>query len=371
MDILIQDEGFSDSFSLHEALLYACEDAVEGSGAFAFVSARGAGLFLEDPVFQSMISNGRFRLIVGMDAVTDTAALAKLTQIRNSHPSLQVLAFLNSTPSSLFHPKCSWFRNRRGGVVVVGSGNMTIGGLRKNREIYSVKDVSLGEINKLKRLWDKWLDESASLLKPLNDVAVVEQARKNQLKRRAIREVIEEPVSEEELAQIGPAGDDDYGDWAYPVSSIVLIAEIPRGAGRWNQANFDASTFQSFFGATPGESGQRILLRYVEDGGSLAEIESRPSVSVRSQNYRFELAAAAGKDYPSSGRPIGVFVRVSTRMFIYSLVLPNDSPHRQLDDWLTSHWTGRDDRMKRITTNYSEVSGLMASIGLDRFLVSN
>ena len=64
--------------------------------------------------------------------------------------------------------------------------------------------------------------------------------------------------------------------------------------------------------------------------GSVAEQEVRPAVAVKSQNYRFELAAAAGITYPDNGRPIGVFVRIATRTFLYSIQMPNDQANQAL-----------------------------------------
>ncbi len=51
--------------------------------------------------------------------------------------------------------------------------------------------------------------------------------------------------------------------WQFYPDCEVLIAEIPRSGNRWKQANFDIDTFQNFFGATPGDNSQRILLRNI------------------------------------------------------------------------------------------------------------
>ena len=97
--------------------------------------------------------------------------------------------------------------------------------------------------------------------------------------------------------------------------------------------------------------GYIILLRSVKNSGLLGEIESRPSVSVKSKNYRFELEAAAGLDYPSgANRPIGVFICVSVRMFLYVLAMPTDPFYNTINQFLHQNWEGRTDRMKRINS---------------------
>ncbi len=76
---------------------------------------------------------------------------------------------------------------------------------------------------------------------------------------------------------------------------------------------------------------------------------NRPPVAVKSQNYRFELAAASGREYPDAGRPIAVFVRMVGRTFFYRLLMPEDADYELVDAILT-RWAGpeqRADRMRR------------------------
>ena len=137
------------------------------------------------------------------------------------------------------------------------------------------------------------------------------------LKKEDKADIIAIPITDEEI-------DVDAAYWTISSESDVLIAEIPRSGNRWKQANFDKNTFENYFGATCGENGAyRILLKCVNSDGSMCKTEIRPSVSVSSQNYRFELEAANGLAYPSDGnRPIAIFARVSQRDFIYTLLMP-------------------------------------------------
>jgi hypothetical protein len=141
----------------------------------------------------------------------------------------------------------------------------------------------------------------------------------------------------------------------FPPDSAVLVAEIPKSGDRWNQANFDVGTYENYFGARVGTQ-RRIILQHISDSGQLASLESRPSVEVASQNYRFELAAAAGIIYPSNGRPIGVFIRQHNGVFIYRLILPSDSSYAKVRLILDSEWTGRTDRMRRVVTTAARLA---------------
>lgn len=146
----------------------------------------------------------------------------------------------------------------------------------------------------------------------------------------------EEELEAEEAPVVGPSP-----------SGRVLIAEIPRAGGRWKQANFDLRTFRGFFGVRP-DTVRRVVLQHVDESGELGALESRQSVSVRSQNYRFELAAAAGLQYPVAGCPIAVFVEIAPRTYRYRLLMPGDPRYRTADALLRREWKGRRDRMRRV-----------------------
>jgi hypothetical protein len=136
----------------------------------------------------------------------------------------------------------------------------------------------------------------------------------------------------------------------------VLVAEIPKAAGRWKQANFDLATWTGFFGAREG-SQRTIKLRHVEADGTLGPLETRRSVAVKSRNFRFELDAAGGIPYPIQGRPIVVFLRLESGDFLYRLVLPHyGDEHARLDKFLTNRWYGRNDRMRRIRATVEDLS---------------
>jgi hypothetical protein len=137
-------------------------------------------------------------------------------------------------------------------------------------------------------------------------------------------------------------------------SDAVLVAEIPRGGSRWNQANFNLETFRGFFGASPGKT-QRIILTHIAIDGTAGNQEIRPSVSVKSNNHRFELEAASGLAYPSKGRPIAIFVRVATRTFRYRLLMPGDLGYRQAARFLNQRAPQDGNQMQRFVTTVKEV----------------
>ena len=376
MRFCIQDPSYKESMYLHESLLMACEDGVTGGGAYAFASQGGIELLFADETFNRFMDTGYFYLVVGMDDITNVKALRTLRDFEEQYNGhLIVKAYVHNSRGSTFHPKYSWFKKKESGVLVIGSGNLTQQGLRHNREAYTVVDCDEKTIDGIVEEWNSWIAHSQPFLFDVDDSLVLSIAAKNTTKTNAIakakQEITDKPESPEETAlkdlfrsqpknfrKKGEAKapkpkaphdedddkktsivmplpeeyDEDDAYWTLNPDSSVLVAEIPRSGNRWKQVNFSKEIFENFFGATCGENGvYRVLLKSINSSGIMGETEVRPSVSVSSHNYRFELDAATGIDYPEDGkRPIGVFAKVSEREFLYELVMPGDAGYDSL-----------------------------------------
>lgn len=356
MSFYIQDPTIPFSYSLHEALLHACTGAQNGGGAYAFVSQDGVKLLLEDETFRAFVKLGSFKLIVGIDQITNENALQKLRDLRDSYKGLEIEAFYHNIDSSLFHPKFTWFKNKQGGVLVVGSGNLTARGLRSNWEAFNVVHIDKNEIKKVEDDWSKWLTHNAGYLKSLDDPEVIEKAKSNTWRKTKVKEKAVEGEPGFEVQDLGI--EEDIKAWVFNDLDEFLIAEIPKSGNRWKQVNFSKDIFEGFFGADPNNKSHRVLFRNIHNDASLAEIEIRPSVTVRSQNYRFEIGAATDLEYPAAGlKPVVIFIRVSPRMFLYILGMPTDRFYPELVKFLDQKWKGgvREGSMRRIRGKVSEL----------------
>lgn len=385
--LYIQDPSYENSKQLLDAILECCPSAHFGAGAYAFVSADGINLLIGDPIFTDFLKRGQFLLIVGMDEITNTRSLAKLNHYMTHYPNLQVMAFLHNTTGSTFHPKFCWFDCGNYGYVIVGSGNLTQKGMQRNREAFEAKEVTSDELASIVQYWDSWRDSVKDFLLPLNHEAVVQRAEENMNRMRAVRPRRAAPVArphagvvpgeqavpeiatpDAEVMEMALYADDELGSWEYDNTSAVLICEIPRGKGRWNQANFDANTFQTYFESTPGVAGQMaLILRDVKPDGSLGEIRHRPPVSVASHNYRIELHVDRGTTYPDDGRVLGIFVKLSSRTFLYSLVFPVNTEYPSLQAKLDSERQRRD-RLVRYQTTAEELQTLAPTLSILQYL---
>lgn len=74
--------------------------------------------------------------IVGLDlANTEPGAVRALFEMARDHPKVAVYCFTSLTPGEVYHPKLYLLRKGRAVVVLVGSSNLTLGGLERNREV--------------------------------------------------------------------------------------------------------------------------------------------------------------------------------------------------------------------------------------------
>ena len=339
-----------DSANFLELLLESAGDADRGAGIFSFASVHGVSLLLADSDFAAFLRRSQFELVVGVDAVTVPAVLRRLSDAQDQYSNFRARVFFHRRAGSLFHPKVCWFANGATGRVFVGSGNLTRGGLLKNWEAIGAAEIQRQQLRQFESCWRDWFDRNQELLCELDDQAVLERARRNEGERHRRHEEDEVEATDSQTS-VAPSGD------------IVLLAEIPRGSTRWNQANFNLDNFRTFFQLEPG-TRRRVVLLPVSPDGTVGDPEVRPSVDVRSQNYRIELGLAAGLDYPENGRPIGLFLRIGLRQFRYRLLMPDDAAYADVQDFLAARSTGREDRMKRIRIEREELSRVLPDLTL-------
>jgi HKD family nuclease len=415
MELMIQDPTYAASMRLGEALIDACNKGLDGAGAFAFAEENGIDLFLVDPDFGNYIKTHSYELVVGTDSITDPKAVSRLRAYCKLYHNLTVYAYVHDSKKYLFHPKLTWFETSSGGLSIIGSGNLTERGLYHNVEMYSYNALSNTDFAKLKSDWQDWLDYSINsnlifdINDPIIDLAVNLSAAKKirsfstpksstgtttapdpslaalykaQPKTTSVRKTVTTPIPKKAkpkksstviatpIPTVAPVVVAPTVNPVWTVSSTdrVLVAEVPKASGRWKQINFDKASFQNYFGATPGGTAgtYRILLKSVDTAGVLGTTEPRPSVSVASHNWRFEISAANGLPYPTGGnRPYVVFSEASTRSFIYELLMPGDARYSEVDSYV-NNWkrangvTG----IARFITDVSTIKSSTPSLGL-------
>lgn len=318
-------------------------DVVEVEGIFAFASVAGAVSILGDPAFPSFVSRATFKLLVGLDAVTDRRTLEFLILARDKfNPRFELKVFRN-TRNGLFHPKL--FRARRAdgsGTVVVGSGNFTPGGLRSHLEAYSVFRYPAGSGASVSEL-DRFLVDHEDEIVDVDDEALERAARNGvrvALAKRAARGApsgSKQPAGSDEAAI---AVEEEVVDLAASAPSDpadrVLVAYVPRAGGRWHQVHFNEPAIREYFRAAPN-SGDRVVLYRVDIGGAAYAEPPRPVVfSDANVNHKIEFGAHAGERYPAGGPPILVLREIGLRTHSYVMLLPGEAGYSETDTLLKS-----------------------------------
>lgn len=192
-----------------------------------------------------------------------------------------------------------------------------------------------------------WLDEWEDSLCELDDPRVLEQARENSGRERSLKR--------RGRRRDGAPGERE-GEGAEPAhgEEEVLVASIG-GGHRWSQANFPKRFYEGFFRAEVGTK-RHVLFQPVSVEGDLNELQSRESVEVPSENYRFELTSVSGVPYPAGdNRPLGVFLRARDGVIRYVVLLPEHAAYAPVADFLEANWDGPPRELPRVLTTAEDL----------------
>jgi hypothetical protein len=348
MTLTLQVPG--DNNTLHAALVAAATGATGGFAAFAFATSTGIDTTLAEPPVRELLGTGQFQLVVGLDAITDTAAVAALNAAKAALPKASISLFYNPKGGVLYHPKTMFFKRLAGGRCLTGSGNLTLGGLRNNWEAFWNADVSAADAAALEAQWAKWVVDHKDNLLPADDPRVIAQAALNAKTRAKIQKAVKE-TDAEALAALE--------EEAAEAASLnpFLIAEVPKN--RPGQADFGIDTYQGFFGVTIGKP-REVTFYQVRPDGSLAPPEHRHAVAVKSSNYRFEVEALSGQKHPASDHYILVFERIGKSEYRYVLLKPGEAGHASVQKFLNDNYFVSGNSKRRVVVTQSDVQAAWA-----------
>lgn len=311
-EFCVQDPTDPGTRYLYEAIIGAAADATTWRGMYAFATRGGVDQLIEDPVVHEfMRRGGEIDLIVGIDAVTNRQTLERMQALEERHQHFHPKVFWNTT-GGLFHPKISHFGYADGRTkLILGSGNLTPGGLRHNFEGYSVISGGRREAIDLSSL-------NAFIARHEADIRPIDQAALDRAALNIVRPVAALP---------GPRAPQLRPPRAVPREAVldrILLAQVPAAGGRWSQVHFNTQITEQYFRVTDVAT-QRVYLTSIDAAGLRGEEEVRPVVfSQANGNHKIEIAAAKGLDYPESP-PLLVFRERQVRCFDYMLLMP-DSP---------------------------------------------
>lgn len=318
MSVIFQDPNASGSRLLIEELAEHFKSADSIYCAFAFVTERGLNLLFEQDDIKKNLRRVKVELVVGVDAITDIKALNRLSVLCSTYPRFSAQVFIPSA-SGIFHPKVSWVRTGNAGVVIVGSGNLTPGGLKNNFEAFSIVAVDEVAIDALESTWNQFLADNSGNLFALDSDEAVKAAEQNGKINKAIKRV----RKAERKNRIG-------GDVIPDATSAVFIQELTKGRGG-KQRDVGLWPAEHFFG-----ENKQLYLTHIDSHGKRETEEIRAISRKRSANAAIDLNASKGLQPVGGQMPISVFIRTSPNNFFYHIVDTNSPNYNVVSSYLTS-----------------------------------
>lgn len=367
METIIIGQGYNleEDSSVGKELIKQFESKIYDSFTCLVAFASYGGVSALTKYIEEGKSNGmKIKVVLGVDQkATSKEALEEVllwgVDARIYHTS----------SNNIFHPKVYLFENRDIFTLIVGSNNLTVPGLVQNIECsLLIKDtIDPSSVHEdFYRYWKGILDGSETHLYPLtkklinnlyqDKVISTEEQRsvryddgtdkKDGTKKESIqfkKSTIQKfpdgfrPKRLIKVRQIKKTQKENKEvEQSVRIDSAVLIAEIPKSGDRWKQANFSQDVFENFFGAKKGDNSYKIKLTNIKKDGSLGEVTERQSVTVSSDNYRFELRCdETNLPYPEGeDRPIGLFVKEDSKNFLYQVLMPSEDSYKKIKDYL-------------------------------------
>ncbi len=143
MQVEVIDNSTRDLASL---LLPSIEESQEVRIAVAFLSCRGLSS-IRSSVHRSLEQGASLEFLVGLDlSATEPAAVRDLYQMCRANERLSLYCFADLGPSVTYHPKLYLMRKGEEVTAVIGSSNLTQGGLRRNIELNVVLRANVKEV---------------------------------------------------------------------------------------------------------------------------------------------------------------------------------------------------------------------------------
>lgn len=117
------------------------EHSIDTKISVAFLKQTGVK-YIEASLLKSLENGGAFEIIAGLDfKTTDPKAMLYFINLSKENKNVHIYCYGDRDENKtdiVFHPKIYLFKNRKETSAIIGSSNMTAGGLESNFEVNSV-----------------------------------------------------------------------------------------------------------------------------------------------------------------------------------------------------------------------------------------
>ena len=129
------------NYPIGDVIKQALQDAHRAQFAVAFLKYSGVD-YIERSLKQCLANNGSLEIITGLDfKATEGKALRYFVRLKKQYPQVKLFCFGDKADNKtgiVFHPKIYLFENKKETTGVVGSANLTRGGMTTNFEVNAI-----------------------------------------------------------------------------------------------------------------------------------------------------------------------------------------------------------------------------------------
>ena len=330
-------------------------------------------------ILRAKANNVKIKIILGVDQ--KCTSKEALEEVLSWGVDSYIYYTLNT---NIFHPKVYLFENSDYYTLIVGSSNLTEGGLVRNVECsLLVQDMQGTSVHSaFYAYWKGILDSTEENLYPITQELIDQLYEEKIIPSDSERAMASASMFKSSSVQRNPEGfvpkrlkrkiktkkiavlDDatkssEVIEAPMEIGEEVLIAEIG-GGPRWKQVNFPIAIFEDFFGAERGNNDYWISIMNIGQDGSLGDVEKRQAVSVKSRNYRFEIHCEETKgEYPGDDvRPIVIFVKLDSNEFLYHVLLAKHDAYEKIKKYLYRETKNKARELKRAIVHVEAIHAL-------------
>lgn len=230
-ELRIQDPTVPPRSALFDVIVEIAQagDATYVRLFFGFITGSGMEALLAVPKVAEMLRTAEVDVLVGVDAVTDRPGLECLIKLEEENEDFRARAIKNTT-AALIHPKMLYVRYADGrSVAIVGSNNLSFGGLAGNVEGYAlgyfdaVEDPDLSD-------WDAFVDRWDRLISHIDDEVLAAADRNVARLDRLRRAASEAPTPGEAEVVISDGQAYEAQPTNADLDELMLVSMVPKGA---------------------------------------------------------------------------------------------------------------------------------------------
>lgn len=313
--------------------------------------ATGSAVEALEPHLDVFVADGnRVDVIVGIDrGGTSRDAIDLLYQLQDSHGGrVACSVFYAPSVSAIFHPKLYIYKQPKLLSAVIGSANLTIGGLSNNFEsLFAIRSINpstqVGQ-----EIWSTWetYANPHSPLKPSylrrldRDVVreikslLPKSSKVEKEEKRGLEDELWKPISAITLPRSGVPAQRRRQVRSSDLNAYLLIDVLQET--RSTQMQLPLAVVESFFGLMRDQEGA-IRLSSIRSGAITQPIDRRIVKSSGNEGHRLmrriEMPQISGQT-----RPLGaVFLRHGPDRFFVAILPQSSEAYRSVDDILKTH----------------------------------